>query len=155
MLAEVNRPTGLLGEQVTLGLPLLGELGFQCPFQGAGHQPVLGFHRVVLATGTVGLEPGPFHRQSERTQAGGVGLLGIAQRLDGGVQCGWGKDGEHLGQDPLLQPAAAEALATLLAAIELPGAGTDIAGTVPLGAGVAGLHHPTAPAAPDPALQQR
>ena len=83
-----------------------GEFGLQRPFQGAGHQPVLRFHRVVLSTSAVGLEPGPFHGQGERPQAGGVDLLGVAQRLDGRVQRGRGEHREHLGQDPLLQPSA-------------------------------------------------
>ncbi len=58
-------------------------------------------------------------------------------------------------QDPLLQPPPAEALAALLAAIQLFGAAAQIARAVALRAGVAGLHHPAALAAPQPALQQR
>ena len=77
VLGELNGSAGLCGEQVSFGLPLLRQLGLQRPFQGAGDQSVLRLDRVVLSPGPVGFEPGPFHRQLERTQAGGVGLFGV------------------------------------------------------------------------------
>lgn len=107
-LGQLDRPPGLLGEQVAFGLTQRGELGLQGAFQGAGDQPVLRLHGVVLAPGPVGFEPGPFHRQGERPQGGGVRGFGVTQRLDGGLERGRGQDREHLGQDPLLQTSAAQ-----------------------------------------------
>ena len=123
--------------------------------QGAGDQPVLRFHGVVLTSGAVGFEPGPFDGEGEHLQAGGVPGLGVPQRLDGGIQRGRSEHREHLGQHALLQPPPAKALAAFLAPVELLGTGTHVAGAVALGAGVAGLHHPSAPSAPDSSLQQR
>ena len=136
-------------------MPLRGELVLQCAFQGAGDEPVLRLDRVVLAAGPAGLVTGPLGGQLEHAQRGGVGLLGAGERPAGRGQRRRGEHGEHLVQDPLLQAAAADALAAFLPAIQLLGAGAHIAGAVAFHAGVAGLHHPAALAAPDPALQQR
>ena len=82
-------------------------------------------------------------------------MLGVGEGLGGGGQRGGFEDGEDLVQDALLQPAAAEALAAVLGAIQLLRTGAHVAGAVAFHAGVAGLHQPAALAAAEPALQQR
>ena len=155
VIGEPDGAAGLGGQQVTFGLPLRGQLGLQRPFQGAGDQPVLRLDRVVLAAGPVGFVAGPFHGQLEGPQRRGVGLFGVGERVRGRGQGRRLQHGEHFLQDSGLEPPSAEALAALLAAIQLFRAGAQIAGAVALVAGVAGLHHPAALAAPQPALQQR
>ena len=84
-----------------------------------------------------------------------MGSFGVGERLRGRGQRGRFQNGEHLLQDPVLQPAPAQALAAFLAAIQLLGAGAHIARAVTFGSGVAGLHQPAALPAAQPALQQR
>jgi hypothetical protein len=80
--------------------------------------------------------------------------VGVVQRLGDGRQRGRCQHGEHLVEDPLLESAAAEALAVPFVAIQLRRSSARVAGTVSFRTRVGGLHHPTAPAAADQALQQ-
>ena len=143
------RAAGLLGAQVVFGLPHRGQLVLPRAFQGAGDQPVLRLDRVVLAPGPAGFILGALDGEGERGQPLPVVLLGFGQRLGGGFQRRGFEHREQLGQDGLFAAAAA------LGAIELLGAGADIAGAVAFRPGVAGLHDPPAPAAAQQALQQR
>jgi hypothetical protein len=109
---------GSRGQQVSFGLPLRSQFRLQGAFQGAGNEPVLRLDRVVLASGPVGFIAGPFGGQLEGTHCGGLGPFGVGQRLRGRGQRRRLENGEHLLEDPVLQPASAQALAAFLTAIE-------------------------------------
>ena len=81
--------------------------------------------------------------------------VGVVQRLRGRGQRGWFEHGEHLLEDPLLEPAAAEALAVPSWPYSCAARAHSVARTVPFRARVGGLHHPAAPPAAHQALQQR
>lgn len=124
-------------------------------FEGAPDESVLGFDRVKLAPGPVGLEARPLNGQLEGSEALGVHGVGIGQGLGGGDQRGRFQHGEDLIEHTGFQPAPAEALAHRLGAIEHAGLPAHVAGTVALGARVGGLHHAPASPASQPSLQQR
>ena len=92
LVGELDRPAGLLGREVALRLALHGELGLQCAFEGPGDQPFLRLDRVVLPSGAVGLETGPFGCEAEDPQRCGVGGFRLVQGRRGGLERSRGKD---------------------------------------------------------------
>ena len=141
--------------EVCFCLALGGECLLEGALQGSGHEAVLGLDRVELSACPVGFEARPLDRQLEDRYPLAMVLVGLGERLCRRRQAGRLEHGEDLVQHTVLELATTEALASTFSAIELPVATTDITGAVAGGAGVAGLHHPPAATAAEPALQQR
>ena len=150
-----NRAAGALGGQIVLGGTHGCKLCFQSLLQSPCYQTILRFDVVKLAKRPVGLITSAFDRQLEHRQVATIVGVRLGQGLGGGGQRCGGQHVEHLVEDLVLQPDPAEALADVLAGIELLGAGTHIARAVARGTRVAGLHDAPAAAAAQQALQQR
>ena len=114
LVGQPGRLTGALSGEIGLGLPLRHQRFLHAVSSVRADEPVLGLDSVELAAGALGFEAGPFDGELEDGQSLTVLGLGLPERLGGGGQRRRRQHGEHLVEDPLLEPAPAQALAVPL-----------------------------------------